>query len=209
MSQTMLLIFEIVGTIAFAISGAMTGLAKKMDIFGVAILGLTTATGGGLIRDVILGNTPPATFRNPTYAIVALFVSVLVFIPFVRRTMENKKVIFDTILLIMDSLGLGLFTVVGIQIAHSLSDSYGRFLLLFVGVITGVGGGMLRDIFAGDTPYVFKKHVYATASLVGAIVCVAVWDVLGETVSMTIGATVILTLRLCAAKYHWNLPKPE
>ena len=209
MSQTMLLIFEIVGTIAFAISGAMTGLAKKMDIFGVAILGLTTATGGGLIRDVILGNTPPATFRNPTYAIVALFVSVLVFIPLVRRMMETQKVIFDTILLVMDSLGLGLFTVVGIQIAHSLSDSYGRFLLLVVGVITGVGGGMLRDIFAGDTPYVFKKHVYATASLVGAIVCVAVWDVLGETVSMTIGAAVILVLRLCAAKYHWNLPKPE
>ena len=205
----MLLIFEIVGTIAFAISGAMTGLAKKMDIFGVAILGLTTATGGGLIRDVILGNTPPAIFQNPTYAVVALFVSVLVFIPLVRRTMETKKVIFDTILLVMDSLGLGLFTVVGIQIAHSLSDSYGRFLLLFVGVITGVGGGMLRDIFAGDTPYVFKKHVYATASLVGAIACVAVWDVLGETVSMTIGAAVILVLRLCAAKYHWNLPKPE
>ena len=209
MSQTVLFIFEIVGTIAFAISGAMTGLAKKMDIFGVAILGLTTATGGGLVRDVILGNTPPATFRNPTYAVVALFVSVLVFIPIVRRMMETKKAVFDTILLVMDSLGLGLFTVVGIQTAHSLSDSYGRFLLLFVGVITGVGGGMLRDIFAGDTPYVFKKHVYATASLVGAAVCVAVWNTFGETASMALGAAVVLVLRLCAAKYHWNLPKPE
>ena len=85
MSQTMLFIFEIVGTIAFAISGALIGLEKKMDIFGVAILGLTTATGGGIIRDVILGNTPPATFQNPTYAIVAILVSMLVFIPVVRR----------------------------------------------------------------------------------------------------------------------------
>lgn len=209
MSQTVLFIFEIVGTIAFAISGAMTGLAKKMDIFGVAILGLTTATGGGLIRDVILGNTPPATFRNPVYALVALAVSVLVFIPAIRKLMQSKKLLFDILLLLMDSLGLGLFTVVGIQIAHNLSDTHGRFLLIFVGVITGVGGGMLRDIFAGDTPYVFKKHVYATASLVGAVVCVAVWDLIGETVSMAIGALVILVLRLCAAKYHWNLPKPE
>jgi uncharacterized membrane protein YeiH len=208
-SQTVLFIFEIVGTVAFAISGAMTGLAKKMDIFGIAILGLTTAVGGGIIRDVILGNTPPATFRDPTYAAVALLVSVLVFVPVVRRLMETKKLIFDTILLVMDSLGLGLFTVVGIQIAHTVSDSYGRFLLVFVGVITGVGGGMLRDIFAGDTPYVFKKHVYATASIVGAIVCVMVWDLLGETVSMLIGAIVVLVIRLCAAKYHWNLPKPE
>lgn len=209
MSQTVLFIFEIVGTVAFAISGAMTGLAKKMDIFGVAILGLTTATGGGIIRDLILGNTPPATFHNPTYAVVALAVSVLVFIPAIRHLMENRKAVFDIVLLLMDSLGLGLFTVVGIQIAHSLSDSYGRFLLIFVGVVTGVGGGMLRDIFAGDTPYVFKKHVYATASLVGAVACVAVWEPLGETVSMVIGATVILVLRLCAAKYRWNLPKPE
>lgn len=209
MSQTVLFIFEIIGTAAFAISGAMTGLAKKMDIFGVAILGLTTAIGGGIVRDLILGNTPPTTFRNPTYAVVAVLVSLFVFIPAIRRLIENKKAVFDIILLVMDSLGLGLFTVVGIQTAHNLSDAHGKFLLLFVGVITGVGGGMLRDIFAGDTPYVFKKHVYATASLIGAVVCVAVWDLVGETLSMVLGATVILIVRLCAAKYHWNLPKPE
>ena len=202
-----LLILEIIGTVAFAVSGAMTGLAKKMDIFGVVILGLTTAVGGGAIRDIILGLTPPAMFTNPIYAAVAAVVSVIVFLPTVRRWLTAYSRASDLVMLVMDSLGLGVFTVVGIQRAYTATDHRGFFLLVFVGVVTGVGGGLMRDVMAGNTPYIFVKHVYASASMVGAILCAALWQPLGATAAMIIGASVILTVRLLAAHYHWSLPK--
>jgi uncharacterized membrane protein YeiH len=202
-----LLILEIIGTVAFAVSGAMTGLAKKMDIFGVAILGLTTAVGGGVIRDLILGLTPPAMFTNPIYAAVAAVVSVIAFLPAVRRWLTAYGRVRDVLMLVMDSLGLGVFTVVGIQRAYTATDHRGLFLLVFVGVVSGVGGGLLRDVMAGQTPYIFVKHVYASASIIGAILCVALWAPLGATMAMILGASVILAIRLLAAHYHWSLPK--
>lgn len=204
-----LLILEIVGTIAFAVSGAMTALTRHMDIFGVTILGLTTAVGGGAIRDIVLGLTPPAMFTNPLYALLAAAASVLVFLPSVRRALLKKKHYFDTVLLVMDSLGLGVFTVAGIQTALRADEECGVFLLLFVGVITGVGGGVLRDVLAGNTPYIFVKHVYACASLSGAVVCVALWRPAGGTVAMLAGAVVTVMIRLLAAHYHWSLPHAD
>ena len=202
-----LLVLEIIGTVAFAVSGAMTGLSKKMDIFGVVILGLTTAVGGGAIRDIILGLTPPAMFTNPIYAAVAAVVSVIVFLPTVRRWLTAYSRASDLVMLVMDSLGLGVFTVVGIQRAYTATDHRGFFLLVFVGVVTGVGGGLMRDVMAGNTPYIFVKHVYASASMVGAILCAALWQPLGATAAMIIGASVILTVRLVAAHYHGSLPR--
>jgi uncharacterized membrane protein YeiH len=204
-----LLILEIIGTVAFAVSGAMTGLSKKMDIFGVVILGLTTAVGGGAVRDVILGLTPPAMFTNPIYAAVAAVVSVVVFLPAVRRWLTTYHRASDLVMLVMDSLGLGVFTVVGIQRAYTATDHRGFFLLVFVGVVSGVGGGLMRDVMAGNTPYIFVKHVYASASIIGAILCVVLWQPLGATIAMVLGAAVILTVRLLAAHYHWSLPRAE
>ena len=205
--EEFLLILEIIGTVAFAVSGAMTGLSKKMDIFGVVILGLTTAVGGGMIRDLVLGLTPPAMFTNPIYAAVAAVVSVIVFLPAVRRWLTAYGRVREILMLVMDSLGLGVFTVVGIQRAYTATDHRGLFLLVFVGVVSGVGGGLLRDVMAGQTPYIFVKHVYASASIIGAILCAALWAPLGATMAMILGASVILAIRLLAAHYHWSLPK--
>ena len=165
-----ILILELIGTMAFAASGAMTGLRKNMDIFGVCILGLTTAVGGGVIRDLILGNTPPATFQDPIYATVAVLTSLVMFLPQVRRVLMWDQALFDLCLFLMDTAGLGIFTVVGIRTAYAHVPQATVFLLVFVGVVTGVGGGVLRDMMAGDTPYIFVKHVYASASLAGALV---------------------------------------
>ena len=209
MSGTVLLIFEIIGTISFAISGAVTALQKKMDIFGVVILGLTTAVGGGVIRDLILGQTPPATFRNPLYALVAVATAVVVFVPAVRRLFDRHHRSYELVLLVMDSLGLGVFTVVGIRTAYGVSHGFGLFLLIFVGVVTGIGGGVMRDVLAGNMPYIFVKHFYATASLIGAALCVGFWGLLGETWAMVCGAAAVVLLRLLAARYHWSLPKAE
>ncbi len=207
MQDIVIFVLEIIGTVSFAVSGAFTGLQKKMDIFGVVILGLVTSVGGGVMRDIILGQTPPATFSNPVYALVAIFVSVVVFFPAVRKFMLKKQHLYDLILLVMDSIGLGVFTVVGIQIASISSKNI--FLLIFVGVITGIGGGVLRDVLAGNTPYIFIKHFYASASLIGAICCVLLLKVTDEIIAMLCSAFVIIILRLLAAHFRWSLPKGE
>ena len=209
MSGDSVLFLELIGTVAFSVSGAITGLKKKMDILGVVILGLTTAVGGGVIRDLILGITPPNTFRNPIYATFAIGAAIVVFLPAVQNLILKKRSLYNWLMLIMDSLGLGIFTVVGIQVAYSLSSEYNTFLLVFVGVVTGVGGGVLRDTMAGDPPYIFVKHFYACASLIGALICVLVWDSLGEANAMLAGTAVVVLLRLLAAHFHWSLPKPR
>ena len=206
MSDLLLLFFEIAGTIAFAVSGALLGLEKEMDVLGISILGLTTAVGGGVIRDLILGLTPPMTFRDPLYAAIAIGVSLLVFVIARRRSVFQGK-LYEMAMLVMDSIGLGAFTVVGISTAFAQNEEYGIFLLIFVGVITGVGGGVLRDVMAGDRPYIFVKHFYASASIIGALVCVAIWDHAGSVVSTFTGTVVVIALRLCAAHFRWSLPK--
>lgn len=207
--ERFLLILELMGTLAFAASGAMTGLKKNMDIFGVCILGLTTAVGGGVIRDVILGVTPPVTFQNPIYATVALGTSLVFFLPQVRRLLTWDQTLFDRSLFFMDSAGLGIFTVMGIQIAYTAAARPTWFLLVFVGVITGVGGGVLRDVLAGDTPYIFVKHVYASASLAGALVCALAWQGAGGLPAMLAGMGTVLIIRCLSAYFRWNLPRAK
>lgn len=202
--------FEIIGTISFALSGAVTGLKKEMDIFGICVLGLTTAVGGGILRDLLLGITPPTTFRNPGYVLIALAVSIVVFLPGVRQLLTKNQRIYELVLLVADSAGLAIFTVSGADIALSAGYSQNLFLVLFVAVVTGVGGGVLRDLFAGDRPYIFVKHVYACAALAGAAVYVAVRLAFGETtVSMLLGFTLIIAVRLCSAAFRWSLPKAK
>ena len=203
--QIFAFILEIIGTIAFAISGAMVALKKNMDIFGVAILGIVTAVGGGAVRDIVLGITPPTMFQKPVYAIVATAVSVIVFIPAIRRLLTRNHRLYELMMRVMDALGLGIFTVMGIDRAHGVGE-YNLFLLVFVGVITGVGGGLMRDILAGNTPYIFVKHVYASASIAGALVCALLWKPIGAAVSMFLGAVLVVVIRLLAAHYKWSLP---
>ena len=113
---------EIIGTIAFAISGATLGLEKGMDLMGITILGLTTGVGGGIIRDIIIGQTPPLTFRDPTYLIISVVVSVIVFTPPVRSWIFSDSMLYEWLMLIMDSVGLGVFTVLGIKSAYTVSS---------------------------------------------------------------------------------------
>lgn len=207
--NTFILVIEILGTIAFAASGAMTGIQKKMDVFGVTILGLTTAVGGGIIRDILIGNIPPQTFRNPIYATIAILTAIAIFLlGYCGKLIYNTKA-YEFLTFVMDSLGLGIFTVVGISTALQTSAEFGNFLLLFVGVITGVGGGVLRDILAGNTPYIFVKHIYACASLAGALVCVYSIPYLGLHIAMIVGAVVVVLIRFLSAHYKWNLPRIE
>lgn len=204
--STSILTLELIGTMAFSASGAMIALRKNMDIFGVCILGLTTAVGGGVIRDLILGNTPPATFQNSVYTTAAIATALILFLPQVRKILMQDQKLYDRVLFMMDSIGLGVFTVVGIQTAHDCIDVPPLSLLIFVGVITGVGGGVVRDMMAGDIPYIFVKHIYALASMIGAITCIILWQIIGKVAAMFLGAGTVLLVRGLSAHFRWNLP---
>lgn len=209
MSDVLVFVLELIGTVAFAVSGAIVGIKKQMDLFGVIVLGICTAVGGGIVRDLILGVTPPVTFQNPVYTLTAAAVSVLMFLPHMRARIGRHEPVFDRLLLVMDAVGLGVFTVVGVQCAYQQSEDYTLFLLIFVGLITGVGGGVLRDVFSGERPYIFVRHFYACASIVGALICALCWHALGGNAAMLFGAAVIVVLLLLAAYYHWNLPRSD
>ena len=205
--DTFLFIIELLGTVAFAASGALTGIEKRMDIFGVAILGVVTAVGGGIIRDLVIGITPPKAFQDPVYLIVALVVSVVLFFPAVRRPLARSPKLFDTTLLLMDAAGLGIFTVTGITTAIGQANCRSVLLLFFVGMLTGTGGGVLRDILAGDMPYIFRKHIYASASLAGAGVFLLCRLILPQSVAALIGIAVVMIIRFAAAHFEWILPR--
>lgn len=207
--DTFIFVLNMVGTLAFAASGAMIGLKKNMDIFGVCILGLTTATGGGVIRDLILGVTPPMAFRDPTAAIVALVTSAVFFSRHVRRVLTHNQRWYDLLLFWMDTLGLGVFSVIGVELAFSQAERPTFFLLAFVGTLTGVGGGVLRDLLAQEMPYIFVKHIYACASLAGAAVCAGMWNHVDSVDAMSVGMATVVLIRALASHYHWNLPKAK
>jgi len=201
---------EMAGTVAFAASGAMVGVERNMDIFGVSVLGVVTAVGGGMIRDIVLGIIPPNVFTNPVYALVATITSCVVFLAFYwkRQLLEgHMRLTYDRVMLVMDSIGLGIFTVVGVNTGIRSGYMDNVFLLVFLGTITGVGGGLMRDMMAGVPPYIFVRHIYACASIVGAIACVWTYRLWGGVPAMVIGTIVVILIRYLAAHYRWNLPR--
>ena len=208
--QLSLLFFvEAVGTIAFASSGAMVAIKKQLDLLGVIVLGVTTAVGGGMLRDIIIGNVPPNLFKDPVYVLLA-FITVMILFVIVRcnqKILASRSIeMYEKVMNIFDAVGLGAFTVVGIDTA--VLAGYGRyhFLIIFLGVITGVGGGVLRDIMAGNMPYVFVKHIYACASLAGALLCTLLWK--GSAAwAMSLGAGLVILIRCLSAHFRWSLPK--
>lgn len=206
---SLLFFVEAVGTIAFASSGAMVAIKKQLDLLGVIVLGVTTAVGGGMLRDIIIGNVPPALFKDPIYVLLAFITVMLLFIT-VRM---NQKFIsgrymetFEKVMNIFDAIGLGAFTVVGIDTAVLAGYGDYHFLIVFLGVITGVGGGILRDIMAGQTPYVLKKHIYACASIAGALLYAGLMNHINEDIAMLAGAAAVIVIRLLATRFCWNLP---
>lgn len=198
---------ELAGTVAFAASGALTAMKKKMDLLGILVLAVVTAVGGGILRDLILGVTPPLAFRDPTNVLVAVGTALLLFLPFLRHRLMHNQRRFDLAMLLLDSLGLGVFTVMGIWNALQFDPDRSTFLLVLVGVLTGVGGGVVRDTLAGDTPYIFVKHIYASASLAGALSMTLLRGALPLYAAMLLSVTLVFAIRLLSAHFRWNLPR--
>ena len=209
--DTVILVLEIIGTCAFAISGAVIGITKRFDIFGVIFSAVITALGGGTVRDILLGNLPPAMFRNYIYLIFAVGTAVLTFIiaSILKNKFSENIIIIDKINNIFDAAGLGVFTVVGMNVAMSAGFEDNFFFVVFLGMTTGCGGGILRDVIVSDVPFVLTKRIYAVASIAGGIVYYLMHIVFdaGEIISAVSGILVIFVLRLFASVFKWDLPK--
>lgn len=210
MTLSFIFFIDILGTIAFAISGAMVAIKKEMDIFGVNILAIVTAVGGGILRDILIGDIPPEMFQNPIYTLVAVVVanSVFFYVYWNKKNVKSSYVnLYEKMLFLFDTLGLAVFTVDGVNAGVHSEFASNTFLVVFLGVITGVGGGVLRDTMANELPYIFVKHIYACASILGAIVTTYCWKYLGQNTAIFAGFFVIVIIRLLAAHYKWDLPR--
>ena len=205
--EDVMFVLELIGAAAFAVSGAMVAIEKKADIFGVLFLAVTTALGGGVIRDVLIGRIPPVMFVSYWYLLISVVAALAVFIDAYLRSEKYKLHLdkLDAVNNVFDAIGLAVFTVSGMNAAMPVSDNV--ILVLFVGMCTGVGGGMLRDVMTNTMPKVLRKRVYAVASLIGGGLysVMHVLDI-NQLLSVGCGMLVIFALRLFATIYKWNLP---
>lgn len=205
--EDVMFVLELIGAAAFAVSGAMVAIEKKADIFGVLFLAVTTALGGGVIRDVLIGRIPPVMFVSYWYLLISVVAALAVFIDAYLRSEKYKLHLdkLDAVNNVFDAIGLAVFTVSGMNAAMPVSDNV--ILVLFVGMCTGVGGGMLRDVMTNTMPKVLRKRVYAVASLIGGglYYVMHVLDI-NQLLSVGCGMLLIFALRLFATIYKWNLP---
>lgn len=204
-------VFDVLGTIAFALSGALVGLSKKMDVFGVIVLAVLTAVGGGMVRDVLI-DSMPAVLVNTTNLLLAVATAVFVsvFYGVYHVTPEQKRKLVKAFL-ISDTLGLGAFTVTGVIAGLAQKDA--QFTLpILLGLITAVGGGVMRDLLAQRMPTVLYADVYAVASVAGSlIVCLAAKYHGDMQLASWAGFFVVVVLRFCAIRYRWQVyhPRPK
>jgi uncharacterized membrane protein YeiH len=197
---TLLYFLDLLGTAAFAASGAWAGIRRNMDLFGVMVLGLVTATGGGTLRDLLLGDTPPFILQNETYLYLSIAVSLAVF--FFHRRMG----FLQHPLLYFDAVGLGTFVVIGTS--KALAFSIGFLGSVLLGVMTATAGGMLRDILSGRVPLILRKEIYASACLAGAALLYVLHQTsLPHDLSLLAGALTVVALRLMAIRFNWSLPR--
>ncbi|HEX2951537.1 MAG TPA: trimeric intracellular cation channel family protein [Armatimonadota bacterium] len=197
--NTVINTLELIGVIAFAITGALTAIEREMDIFGITVLALITALGGGIIRDILV-NRFPASLQNPIYFFAAM-IGVVITLSLIRTT---PKYLFWVKL--FDALGLAIFSVLGAQVGLVRHLNYLSILLL--GLLTGIGGGILRDVLANTVPFVLRLEVYALASVIGITM---LW-ILNQTgtptpVAIVASAAVIFGIRLAAIHWKLNLPR--
>ena len=197
--MSVIYLLDLFGVVVFAVSGTLAAGRKQLDLFGVAVLALATALGGGTIRDVVLGALPVFWVSDPTYVIAAVVASLLTFAAARWRRLPRG------ILPVADAFGLAIFTVIGARKAADLGAS--GMICVVMGLTTGVAGGMIRDVLSGEIPLILRREIYATASLCGAIVFVALSAFFpGARANAIVAVIVILAIRLAALRWGLALP---
>ena len=200
-AEVFIYILDLFGTMAFAVTGAFKAIENKADIVGIVILATITGVAGGTIRDIVLGRFPPNSITDPSYVIITVITGVILF--FLYSKLKKHWNVF----LKFDAIGLGVFTVIGATFAYNLFG-LNFVAIALAGMLTAVGGGILRDVFVNQIPIVFVKELYASASFVGVVVFYFLLVVGADLYIASIAGIAIVTgLRLVAMKYNWNLPK--
>jgi uncharacterized membrane protein YeiH len=191
---------DLFGTMAFAVTGALKAIEHKLDIFGVIVLSAITGLAGGIIRDVLLGKIPPSGISELSYVSIAIVTAIVVF--FLYPRIKRQIGIF----LIFDAVGLGVFTIIGATIAFNMYG-FNVLLMIFGGIITAIGGGIIRDTLVNETPLVFRKELYASISFIGVILYILlIYQGMNLEVSSIICVLFVTALRIMALRFKWNLP---
>ena len=212
---TVLRIIEIIGFISFSMSGALISIDKETDLFGVIFLSITTCFGGGLIRDVIIGQLPVMFTSLYLEVLITLLTSVAVFL--LARIFKRKYVQHENTVIrfnnYVDALALGIFCVAGVQICIDMHADKGMFLAVSMGMITAVGGGMIRDLMLRDIPFVLRKRIYAVAAILGSVIyyVIVVFAMPNSEAGQLVGTiacvAVVFALRVLATHFKLNMPK--
>ena len=209
-TEILIHITELIGTVAFSVSGAIHAIGKKLDLLGVVVLGCLTALGGVAIRDLLMGQIPPRAFSNFEYLIVAAVSALAVFVvaSFFKNGYRAHLALLEQVNNVFEAVGLGAFSVVGVQLA--LDGGYGDnlFFCVFLGVLTGCGGGILRDLMCAKVPGVLTNHIYALASAAGALLYALLCRFgVSELYGVLGGLALVILIRMLATVFRWSLPK--
>lgn len=193
-------LLDVIGTMAFAVSGALTAMEKKMDVFGISIVAICTALGGGTLRDMLIGNTPVGWLMNlQNFYVALLTIGVTILFRYQLNKLRRSLLLFDTI-------GMGIFTLIGIQTGAELGLH--PLVCILLGTITACFGGVIRDILCNEIPLIFSREIYATACLLGGALYfgLARLEVPLDLLHFAT-ITLIIAVRLMAVNYHWGLPR--
>lgn len=189
---------DLIGTFVFAISGVLAGVDKKFDLVGASVLGLVTAVGGGTLRDVLIGETPVGWMKDLNYIYVIFAALPLTYL------FKNAILKFRRSMFLFDTIGIGLFTILGLQ--KTLNVGLSPVVALLMGSVSAVFGGVIRDVLSNEIPLIFRKEIYATACLVGGIVFLVLESfVKGSMYNMLIAMLVVIIIRYMAVRYQWSL----
>ncbi len=206
-------VIEVIGVIAFSISGSMVAIRRKTDLFGVILLAIITTLGGGLTRDVVLSFSPPGFFSMKSYILISAIIAVIVFLfarKFSHTYLENELRI-EHINDVFDAVGLGIFAVMGVKVAFDHGHTDDALICITCGLLTGICGGMLRDILTNYTPFVLVKRIYALAALAGSLIYYILYIYgdaihISDNIAIIIGVLVTFILRILAMTFKWNMP---
>lgn len=207
--STVLLILEIIGVFSFSITGALMAIDKENDFVGVIFLAIITSFGGGMLRDIFIGNIPPIFFTLYYEIIVCVVTAIAVFILasiFKKQYVKNEKFV-ATVNNYFDALGLGVFVISGVKLCMNAGVT-NPLLIIIMGMLSGTGGSMMRDIIMREVPQLLRKRIYLVAAIAGATLYYLLVK-LGVTdgIAMPVGAILIVTIRILATVFKWNLPK--
>lgn len=195
--MNLIIVIDYLGTFVFAVSGALAATEKKFDLFGVLMLGIVTAIGGGTLRDLLIGSTPVGWMRNEIYIYIILGAIPLVYF-FKNHIMKLRKSFF-----LFDTIGIGLFTILGLE--KTLSAGLSPLIGVMMGVVSAVFGGVIRDVLSNEVPLIFRKEIYASACFAGAIIYLGINEFAPDSVAIVVSILSVIIIRILAVKKGWSL----